>query len=405
MVVSARRAEGPLLPLIPAAHVDRRDVRMLVVDPTSRRLDIAAFATLPARLAPGDLLVVNDAATLPASLLGVDASGRPLELRLVGPPVGARAWAVLFGPGDHRTRTEDRLAPPALPPGSPVFFGGQDLPPQHLESADESGANAHFGRRSRLRVSSQEANDFNNLGPMILSPSGPSGLGATVRGRSERSERLVEIEFDRDGDGLWSALYRLGRPVQYAHRPEPLALWDVQTVYAGRPWAAEMPSAGRPLTWEVLAPLAARGVRVVALTHAAGLSATGDAALDAALPLPERYDIPAATATAVAETRARGGRIVAVGTSVVRALEAAALAEQGYVRAGVGVAEIVLDEHVRPQVVDGLVSGVHGPGESHYRLLAAFLDAPLLAAMWARAAAAGLATHELGDATLILPSG
>jgi S-adenosylmethionine:tRNA ribosyltransferase-isomerase len=327
--------------------VNRRQVRVLVVDPSTRRLEVLAFAAVAERLRAGDLLVVNDAATLPASLMGADGEGRPLEARLLGAPEGARAWAVLFGAGDFRTRTEDRAPPPLL----------------------EAGARLRFG-----------------------------GLNARLLRRSPRSPRLVELEFDREGAALWAALYAIGRPVQYAHRPQPLALWDVQTAYAGRPWAAEMPSAGRPLTWEVLAPLAARGVRVVALTHAAGLSATGDPALDAALPLPERYEIPEATAAAVAATRAAGGRVIAVGTSVVRALEASGGA------AGTGVATLVLDHGYGPQVVDGLLSGVHPPGESHYRLLAAFLDEDLLAATWARAAAAALVTHELGDATLILPS-
>jgi S-adenosylmethionine:tRNA ribosyltransferase-isomerase len=353
---SRRKTLRPVPDVPPAPRVDRAAVRLLVVDPRTRRLVVAGFASRPERLAPDDLLVVNDAATLPASLRGRDASGHPLEARLVAPPEAGRAWAVLFGAGDFRTRTEDRPPPPALPLGSRVFF---------------------------------------------LGGAAEATLVATVVDRSPGAARLVELDFDRDDASLWPALYAVGRPVQYAHRPEPLALWDVQTTYAARPWAVEMPSAGRPLTQDVLTRLATRGVRVVALTHAAGLSSTGDAGLDAALPWPERYEIPAATAAAVASTP---GRVIAVGTSVVRALEAAVRAGGGQVRPGPGIAEIVLDSRTRPLVVDGLVSGVHGPGESHYQLLAAFLDPALLAATWARASEAGLAAHELGDATLVLPS-
>src|SRR6185503_15959730 len=106
-----------------------------------------------------------------------------------------------------------------------------------------------------------------------------------------------------------------GRPVQYSYLEGPLELWHVQTLYAGRPWAAEQPSAGRPLTASVLRALEESGVRLAALTHAAGISSTGDAALDALLPLPERYEIPAATVAAIARARAGGGRVIAIGTT------------------------------------------------------------------------------------------
>ena len=107
----------------------------------------------------------------------------------------------------------------------------------------------------------------------------------------------------------------------------------MQVAYASRPWAAEMPSAGRPLRWELLLALRDRGVQLASVTHAAGLSATGDAALDAALPLAERFEVPAGTAQAVARTRETQGRVVAVGTSAVRALEGAAALNGGVLTA------------------------------------------------------------------------
>ena len=337
----------------------RDDVRLLVVDAGSApgRLDDRAVADLPDLLGAGDVLVLNDAATLPASLRGTGPSGAALELRLAGPPDPAGCWpAVLLGAGDWRTRTEDR------PPPEPVLPGA--------------------------RIA---------LGPAAQ-------LTARVVSVSPLSPRLVDVRFDRDGAALLAALYRLGRPVQYAHQDAPLDLWSVQTTYAARPWAVEMPSAGRPLSWRVLAELRRRGVELRWLTHAAGLSATGDPALDAALPLPERYDIPAATATAVARARAEGRRIIAVGTTVVRALEGAArpASGRGQVVAGPGITDLVIGPSTRRRVVDGLISGIHAPGESHFRLLGAFAPAPLLGAAHHHARAAGYLPHELGDLCLVL---
>src|SRR5207244_7687405 len=120
--------------------------------------------------------------------------------------------------------------------------------------------------------------------------------------------------------------YAAGRPVQYAYRREPLDLWTVQTAYAARPWAAEMPSAGRALTWDVLLALRRAGVAIARLTHAAGLSSTGDDVLDRALPWPERYELPRATIEGIATTRVRGGRVIAVGTAGGRARESGGLA-------------------------------------------------------------------------------
>ena len=352
----------------------RDDVRLLVIDPAAPEgagLRETRTPALPELLAPGDLLVVNDAATLPASLRGTDENGRPIEVRLIAARGGWRAdggapsqlrfsplrfAAVLFGAGDWHTRTEDRPPPPELAEGERLRFGA---------------------------------------------------LRATVGPHATLSPRLVELRFDGDGDALWAALYKEGRPVQYAHLAHDLPLWAVQTVYATRPWAFEMPSAGRPLSWEILLALRRRGVRWASLTHAAGLSATGDPAIDAALPLPEAYEIPAATARAVAETRARGGRVVAVGTTVVRALEGAAQQHDGErggsVRAGRGETDLRITPSFRPRVVDGILSGAHAAHESHFQLLAAFAGSDLLEAAASHAERAGFLTHELGDSMLVLP--
>jgi S-adenosylmethionine:tRNA ribosyltransferase-isomerase len=210
------------------------------------------------------------------------------------------------------------------------------------------------------------------------------------------------VAFDAQGAALWSALYRAGRPVQYSYTAGPLALWHVQTVYGARPWAVEAPSAGLPLTWNLLLALRRRGVRLASLTHAAGLSSTGDAALDAALPRPERSDIPAATVEAVEATRAAGGRVVAVGTTVVRALEGRAVQHGGRLVPGEGTTDLLLGPGFVPRVVHGLLTGVHEPGSSHHALLQSFAPLPLLKEAAGHAEARGYLGHEFGDSCLLL---
>jgi S-adenosylmethionine:tRNA ribosyltransferase-isomerase len=336
--------------MIPARtpRVDPAQERLLHVDVRANALRDVHVADLPHLLDPGDLLVVNDAATLPASVRGQAASGELLEVRLVGELSGGAFRAVLFGPGDWRTPTEHRAPPPLLRRGSSISF---------------------------------------------------EDLSATVENVSAVSPRLVELRFDRSGAALWSRLYRLGRPVQYSYLERPLRLWDVQVAYGSRPWAAEMPSAGRPLRWELLLELRRRGVQLASITHAAGLSSTGDAALDAALPLPERFDVPEATVRAISDTR---GRVVAVGTTVVRALEGAAAANRGTLRAGSGETDLVLGPGYRPLVVDGLFTGVHETTASHYALLRAFAPDHLLARATAHSEREGYLSHEFGDSWLIL---
>jgi S-adenosylmethionine:tRNA ribosyltransferase-isomerase len=326
--------------------------RLLRIDPAARSVRDARLHDLARELRRGDLLVVNDAATLPASLRGRGPAGQELEMRLAGAGEAGEWWAVLFGGGDWRTRTEHRPPPPRLGPGDRIGIGGD--------------------------------------------------LTAEVRRVDEASARLVAVAFDRAGADLWSALYRHGRPVQYSHLRAPLSLWHVQTGYAARPWAVELPSAGRPLTAGARDALEGRGVGLVALTHAAGLSSTGDPSLDARLPLPERFEIPARTVRAVDDARARGGRVVAVGTSTVRALEGQAALHHGRLVPGAAVTHLVLGPGHRRRVVDGVLTGLHEPGSSHFEMLKAFAPEGLLREAYAHAEAAGYLGHEFGDSSLIL---
>ncbi len=317
--------------------------RLLVVDVPARAWRDAQVADLESLLRPGDLLIANDAATAPALLEGRGPRGA-IEARLAGELFDGTFRAILFGPGNWRMRTEDR-------------------PPAEVHAGD------------RLR-----------FGP----------LAATVE--TLEHGRLATLRFDARGSDLWTALYAHGRPIQYSYLRGNLPAWHAQTRYGARPWAMESPSAGRPLTFALLGRLARRGVGIHTLTHAAGLSSTGDPAIDARLPFPERFDIPARTAAAIAAAR---GRVVAVGTTVVRALEGCAAAH-GAVVAGEDVTDLRLGPETRLRVVDGILTGMHEPGTSHFDLLRAFADAPLLEDATRHAEAQGYLGHEFGDSMLLL---
>jgi S-adenosylmethionine:tRNA ribosyltransferase-isomerase len=336
-----------------AANQRSADAKLLAVDARGRlrHWPRRRFVELLRR---GDLVVANDAATLPASLQGRHvASGAAVEVRLAGrrsleSDDIQNVTAVIFGAGDYRTRTEDRPLPPPLRPG-----------------------------------------DVLTLGP----------LTATVR-QALGHPRLVSLRFEDPPAAIWAGLARHGRPIQYAHVPAPLALWDVWTPIAGAAAAFEPPSAGFALDWQTLAALRARGVGFATLTHAAGISSTGDAALDRLLPLDEAYRIPPATAAAIDRVRRRRGRIVAVGTTVVRALEHAA-AGDGAVRAGSAVATQRIDAVTKLRVVDAIFTGTHAPGSSHYELLGAFADERTLRRIDRALEANAYRTHEFGDSVLL----
>jgi S-adenosylmethionine:tRNA ribosyltransferase-isomerase len=305
-------------------------------------------------LRAGDLLVANDAATLPASLSGIHLrSGLPLEVRLAGRRSLAvddvhEFTAIVFGAGDFRTRTEDRAAPPAL-----------------------------------------QAGDGLSLGP----------LRATVLQTLDHP-RLVALQFHGTPDHIWAGIAHHGRPIQYAHVAQPLALWDVWTSVAALPVAFEPPSAGFVLDWQLLSSLKAQGVGFATLTHAAGISSTGDETLDARLPFDEPYHLPAATVAAITRTHAANGRVIALGTTVTRALEHAASLPQG-LRAGDGVADQRLGADSTLRVVDTIISGTHESGTSHYELLRAFASDAVLQQADAELHRLGYRTHEFGDSVLI----
>jgi S-adenosylmethionine:tRNA ribosyltransferase-isomerase len=177
-------------------------------------------------------------------------------------------------------------------------------------------------------------------------------------------------------------------------------LWDVSTKIAADPIAFEPPSAGFALDWRTLSVWRQRGVSFSTLTHAAGISSTGDPTLDLRLPFDESYYIPRRTASAINDVKSKGGHIVAVGTTVVRALESAANAD-GSVVIGYGVAKGRIGRHTPIRVVDAILTGVHRPGESHFELLEAFTDDAVLDEISKAFSTHSYRPHEFGDSMLI----
>ena len=259
-----------------------------------------------------------------------------------------RFVALAFGAGDHRTRTEDRAPPPPLSPG-----------------------------------------DRLSLGPLVA-----------VIERLLGHPRLVAVRFLGNRQEVVGGIAHHGRPIQYAHVAEPLALWDVWTRFAANPVAFEPPSAGFALDWRTLGAWRRRGIGFATLTHAAGISSTGDPALDRRLPFDELYWIPVGTAAVINQAKSEGGRVIAIGTTVVRALESSGAAD-GRICPGKGVASGRMGRETRLRVVDAILTGVHQAGESHFKLLEAFADDEALSRVSALAVSRGYRTHEFGDSMLL----
>jgi len=193
-------------------------------------------------------------------------------------------------------------------------------------------------------------------------------------------------------------LARHGRPIRYGYveRDWPVAVY--QTVYATEPGSAEMPSAGRPITPEIITALVARGVAVSPLVLHTGVSSLeGHEA-----PYPEYYRVPAETAERVNATHAAGHRVIAVGTTVVRALESA-VDEHRVVHPADGWTELVVTPERGVHAVDGLLTGWHEPQASHLLMLEAVAGRCPLERAYAAALAAGYRWHEFGDSHLLLP--
>jgi len=314
------------------------DVALLVASRGSGRLVHACFTELVRFLRPGDLLVVNTSGTLPAAL-DADVDGQAAELHL-STPVERDDWVV-----ELRTLRRTPLRPPAM--------------------------------RTRIGL--------------------PGGASAELLAPYLGSGRLSVARLSL-GEPVQDYLRRHGHPIRYRHTELDMPIDAYQTVFAREPGSAEMPSAARPFTADLVTDLVAHGVLVAPITLHCGVSS-----LEAGeRPYPERYRVPPETAQLVNSVRWQGGRVIAVGTTVVRALETVADAG-GVLTGGGGLTQLVVTPERGVRVLDGLITGWHEPESSHLQLLEAAAGPELVRDSYAAAHAHGYRFHEFGDSHLILP--
>jgi S-adenosylmethionine:tRNA ribosyltransferase-isomerase len=316
----------------------RDDVALLVSARHDGAIAHARFADLPRYLAPGDVLVVNVSATVGAALVA-RLDGDDVQVWLSAPKPDD-TWLVELRTGDRRPR-----------PRPPV------------------------GARLEL----------------------PGGGAAELVARLAGSDRLAVARFTLD-EPVDAYVRRHGRPVRYGYVPTPWPLAAYQTVFARVPGSAEMPSAGRPFTAELVTELVTRGILLVPVTLHTGLSSPerGEP------PQPELFHVPGSSARLVNAVRSGGGRAIAVGTTVVRAVESVA-APDGTVTSRSGRTSLVITPERGLRAVDGLLTGFHESESSHLHLLEAAAGAELLGRAYREAHEHGYLWHEFGDVHLILP--
>ncbi len=311
--------------------IERDAVQMLVTDRQTRRHSHMHFFDLPAVLRDGDLLVVNDSATLPAAIQARRQSGQSLAL--------------------HVSTKMD----------------------EHLWMAEPRGS-----------VSAGES---------LLLPGGGSAV------------MLWPVEPKRPR--VWYAAFNLplamnaylmtfGEPIRYGYMRERFPLEDYQTIFAREPGSSEMPSAARPFTSRIVNALQQRGVERATITLHCGVASFETPER----PSIERYVVSLEAAAAVNRARAEGRRVIAVGSTSLRALESA-LAD-GEIIASSGWTDLVIDEQSKVKSVDGLLTGFHDGASTHQWMLRAFLDRELLASAYDEAAERGYYQHEFGDIHLIV---
>ena len=322
----------------------KRDGVRLMVAPRAggRAIEHARFNELPDRLSPGDLLVVNVSATVPAACAATRADGRPVRVHFsTRPPDLEARWRVV------ELRTPDGSQPARGRAG------------ERLELAAGGGSLelvAPYAASARLMLACHR-------GPLTLD------------------------EF------LWAS----GQPISYGYLRRPLRLAAYQNVYASVPGSSEMASAGRPFTPELITRLVTAGVLIAPIVLHAGLSSPERHEP----PFPEYYEVSADTVRVVAAARGWGGRVIAVGTTVVRALESAAA--NGELAPASGWTNLVIGPDAELHAVDGLITGWHEPEASHLLMLEAIAGTDLLERSYAEALANGYLWHEFGDSHLILP--
>jgi S-adenosylmethionine:tRNA ribosyltransferase-isomerase len=324
-----------------ARGITRDAVRMLVASKTSGALVHASFFDLPSHLQEGDLVVINTSGTLAAAVSGVDQSGRQLYVHLSS-QLPAGLWTV-------ELRVDGR---------------------------------PHFTATA---------------GDIIDLPAGGTVTLLAPHAHHRRGVRLWMAVLDLP-DVLTAYLAKYGRPINYGYVHGEWPISAYQTVYVTEPGSAEMPSAGRPFSPEVITRLVAGGIGVTPI-----LLHTGVASLEAGeLPSPEYFKVPASTAHRVNAARREGGIVIAVGTTVVRALETV-VDSRGDVYPSSGWTETIVTPSRPVRSVDGLLTGWHEPEASHLAMLEAIAGRDLLERSYTVALEEGYLWHEFGDVHLILP--
>ncbi|HEU4894542.1 MAG TPA: S-adenosylmethionine:tRNA ribosyltransferase-isomerase [Acidimicrobiia bacterium] len=319
----------------------RDDVRMMVARRLTGSVEHAPFSAITRLLMPGDVLVVNNSATIPAAVDAWSADGTRVKVHFANPAPGG-LWDV-----EIRSLTGDGGTVP-----------GPDWSPRLLRLA--GGAELHLLKRN------------------------------------SKSSRLWHAWVDGVAD-VDSYLVAHGEPIRYAPGPA-LPIDAYQTVFSADPGSAEMPSAARAFTTGLVTDLIARGVVVVPITLHAGVSSYEDDEW----PGDERYEVTEPTAAVINAMRSGGGKVIATGTTVVRALETVA-DSTGVVHPGRGVTDTVVTPLTGARAVDGLLTGWHEPRSSHLTLMESFLARDLLDRVYQEALDCGYLWHEFGDLLLILP--
>ena len=362
----------------------RRDaVRMLVGRRDGLELSHHTAADLPQVLHPGDLLVVNNSATLPAALNGTLPDGAPVAVHVSSAEPGAGGEYLVELRRPHAGSTVPYAT--AVADTDPVRKSVLTVPSPartDLEVTLPAGASLRlteaFTKRlwyATLRLPSRAGEPSEGGRGCDYGAPNPTAAGS-----------------------LADYLGRHGKPIRYSYVDRDWPLSAYQTVFAAEPGSSEMPSAARPFTLELVAALVSRGVLIAPITLHTGVASPE--AHEA--PYAERYRVPESTARLVNHVRASGGRVIAVGTTAVRALESAADLD-GKVHPADGWTELIITPERGVRAVDGLLTGWHEPRASHLLMLEAVAGRPLLDLCYAEAIRGRYLWHEFGDVNLLLP--
>lgn len=334
--------------------LSRDGVRLLVA--ATGGVSHHRFAELADLLRSGDLIVVNTSLTRPAEIAGHGPGGRPVVLHLAT-ELDDGSWVV-----------ELRSAPDGT---APILTA-------------RPGESFQLGEGSAVRLR------------LLAGYPAPTGEPSSNRSPSGAGNRLWRARVESPVP-LTDYLARYGRPISYGYLSQHWPLSYYQTIFGRHPGSAEMPSAGRPFSPELVTRLVSRGIGIAPITLHTGVSSQ-DASEG---PQPEWFSVPASTARLVNQTSRDGGRVIAVGTTVTRALESAAGPDG--VRPRSGWTDLVLGPRHPVRVVTGLITGLHDPDASHLLLVESVAGAELTQRAYDAAVDGPYLWHEFGDSCLLLP--